>query len=448
MQHHLFKFLLILPMALVNCAESPNEENSSENAEGSNVAEVSSDAEVSDDNGGIELPDGFKATIFADDIGPARHLTVREDGTVYVALRRFGESMDGGGIVALQDTDGDGVADKTTRFGEVEGTGIEVYNGHLYFGAVTEVMRWKFNGDEVVPSGDKESIVAGFDVQQQHSSKPFTFDQAGNIYVNVGANSNACMEQTRTPGSPGMYPCPQLDTQAGIWRYDANKTGQQHIEDGRHYATGIRNAMALDWDTASNKLYMSFHGRDALSFLYPDMFNNTQSAELPSEEFHSVSDGDDFGWPYTYYDQIAGQRVLAPEYGGDGKRAPDGDYAADYKDPLIGFPGHWAPNDLLFYSGDMFPSDYKNGAFLVFHGSWNRAPLPQRGYNVVFIPMQGGAVAGDWEVFADGFKGVDFLASPGDAVHRPMGLAVGPDGALYISDDVGGRIWRVTYEDN
>ena len=114
-------------------------------------------------------------------------------------------------------------------------------------------------------------------------------------------------------------------------------------------------------------------------------------------------------------------------------------------DTLVSFPAHWGPNDLLFYTGEHFPERYRGGAFIAFHGSWNRAPFPQGGYNIVFVSMQNGAVTGEWEVFADGFKGAEPLMSPRDAVYRPTGLAQGPDGAVYISDSMTGRIWRVVY---
>jgi mono/diheme cytochrome c family protein len=133
--------------------------------------------------------------------------------------------------------------------------------------------------------------------------------------------------------------------------------------------------------------------------------------------------------------------VLAPEYGGDGGNAVGP--CATKKAPIATFPAHWAPLDLTFYRGKMFPARYRGGVFIAFHGSWNRAPFPQQGYNVVFVPFSGGNPSGQFEVFADGFAGA--VKSPAQALHRPAGIAVGPDGALYISDDVRGRIWRVIY---
>jgi glucose/arabinose dehydrogenase len=167
------------------------------------------------------------------------------------------------------------------------------------------------------------------------------------------------------------------------------------------------------------------------------------SAELPAEEFLRVNQGDDFGWPYCYYDQMKNQKILAPEYGGNATTTGRCDAA---EKPILAFPGHWAPNSLLFYTGNQFPSRYKNGAFIAFHGSWNRAPLRQGGYFVAFVPMRNGLPSGDWEMFASNFPGVEVITDPDQARYRPVGLAQGPDGSLYISDSNEGRIWRIIYK--
>jgi glucose/arabinose dehydrogenase len=134
--------------------------------------------------------------------------------------------------------------------------------------------------------------------------------------------------------------------------------------------------------------------------------------------------------------------VTNPEYGGDGKST---DRCAAFTQPTVAFPAHWAPNDLVFYTGTQFPKKYQGGLFIAFHGSWNRAPLPMAGYNVTFVPFTGDK-PGTREVFADGFAGKTPLMAPNDAVARPGGLAVGPDGSLYITEDVKGKIWRVMYK--
>lgn len=393
------------------------------------------------DNGGIELPDNFGALVVADNTGKARHLIVRENGDIYVAM----ENMDkGGGIAALRDTTGDGKADRIEYFGAYAGTGIDIEENYLYFAPDSTLFRYPLNEKELLPGESFETIASGLTAGGSHAAKTFTFDGKGNVYVNIGAPSNACQDPDRKPGVPGQAPCPILEYAGGIWQFSAGETGQSQ-EDGHHYATGIRNAVALDWNSSANTLYALQHGRDQLANLWPDLYTDEESAELPAEEFLLVNDGSDFGWPYCYYDQIQNKKVLAPEYGGDGQQIAGCDSA---ENPIMAFPGHWAPNDLLFYTGDMFPEKYRNGAFIAFHGSWNRAPLKQAGYIVAFVPFNGRQPSGDWEVFADGFTGVDSLISPGDAEFRPMGLAQGPDGSLYISDSQGGRIWRVIYKEN
>lgn len=397
----------------------------------------------SENNGGLTLPDGFQAVVVTDSIGYARHITVRENGDIYVALYDLHK---GNGIAALRDSNKDGVADTTVYFGEYPGTGIEIHNGYLYFAGNRSLFRYSLTAGELVPESDPEVIVSGFLQQDEKKDKTITFDDGGNVYVKIGAPANACQEVPRTIGAPGMDPCPQLEWHAGIWRFDANRLDQNLQEDGYRYATGIRNAVALDWNHQENQLFVVQQGRDQLRVLWPDLYTIEENAELPAEEFIKVNEGDNFGWPYTYYDQLRGQKMLSPEYGGDGETpAPDG----KYKDPFMTFPGHWSPNDLLFYSGSQFPSEYQQGAFIVFHGSWNRAPMPQQGYKVVFVPFDGADPKdGNYQTFADGFAGEAVLMSPVEAEHRPMGLAQGPDGSLFVVDSKHGKMWRILHTGN
>ena len=393
-------------------------------------------------NTGIRLPAGFTATVFADRVGIGRHIDVADNGDVYVALNR---PVQGKGIVALRDTDGDGIANKRQYFGNVAGTGLTLHDGYLYFGANTRIVRWEREPGELVPDGEPEVIVAGFEDRGQHAAKAITIDNDGNLYVNVGAPSNACQVRDRKQGSPGQDPCPLLEEFAGVWRYSSHEPLQRHPGDGERYVTGVRNAVALEWSQPHQSLYLVQHGRDQLDALYPQDFTTQERVQLPAEEFHRAQKGSNLGWPYTYWDPMRSERMVAPEYGGDGETVSAND---DYQDPLIGFPAHWGPNDLLFYSGDSLPAKYQQGAFIAFHGSWNRAPEPQAGYRVVFVPMtDNGKPAGTWWTFADGFTGTDQLMDPGNAAHRPTGLAQGRDGALYVSDSIGGRVWRITYQD-
>ena len=153
-----------------------------------------------------------------------------------------------------------------------------------------------------------------------------------------------------------------------------------------------------------------------------------------------MKQGGDYGWPECYYDPFQSKLVLAPEYGGDGGKKVGS--CAGKIAPIAAFPAHWAPNGMVFYDKQEFPPHY-HGVFIAFHGSWNRAPFPQSGYNVVFQPLVGDRASGKCEIFADGFAGM--TKSPEKAAHRPSGVAVGPDGSLYVSDDVRGRIYRIVY---
>lgn len=391
------------------------------------------------DNGGLELPPGFAALKVVDELGPARHLDVAGNGDIYVALNNMSK---GSGAVALRDTTGDGRADVISYFGSVAGTGIMLHKGYVYFGADTAIVRYPMKEGSLVPDENYQVIASGFPNEHQHEAKPIDFDPEGNMYVNVGAPSNACKEQMRTKGSPGMDPCPILDYAGGIWRFKEDVLNQDQLTDGYRFVTGTRNCVALRWNPVVNKLYALMHGRDQLHQFYPEMYDDQASADLPAEEFLMLDEGADFGWPYCYYDPFKHSKVLAPEYGGDGTMT---DRCESKTDPIMAFPAHIAPNDLLFYTGDQFPESYRNGAFIAFHGSWNRAPLEQEGYYVAFVPMKDGLPSGDWEVFADGFSGMETVRNPGDAVHRPVGLAMGPDGSLYISDSRKGTVWRVIY---
>ena len=396
---------------------------------------------------GITLAEGFCGVLFAENLGRARHLAVNDNGDVYVATqaprRRRGQEAPAARppLRALRDTDGNGKADVIEEFGDQRGgTGMGIHNGFLYFSTPTTVVRYALDPN-LVPSADAEVIVDGFPQQGQHDSKPFTFDNDGHIYVTVGGPSNACQQEARSAGSAGSDPCPQLERQAGIYQFDAETPGQTQEEQGVRYASGIRNAMALDWHQQTDRLYALQHGRDSLATLWPEYFDDDVSAELPSEEFMIVNQGDDFGWPYCYWDHFQDKRVLAPEYGGDGRESGR---CAGLAEPIVAFPGHWAPNDLVFYTGDQFPAHYRGGAFVAFHGSWNRSPLPQEGFKVMFVPMDGGDPAGDYETFADGFAGEPPIQLA-DTPARPTGLALGPDGSLDISDGIVGKIWRIVY---
>ncbi len=391
-----------------------------------------------EDNAGLKLPAGFGAWIVADSVGKARHIVTTPQGAIYVKLDKL---INGKGILRLKDVNGDGKIDDIKSFGNYRGTGITIKNDYLYASSNDEVFRYKLDkSGEIINPDAPEKIIRGLVNGRQHNTKSLVLDDKGNIYVNIGAPSNSCQEQDRGVGSKGKDPCPLLDTAAGIWQFKADKLNQSYNE-GIRYATGLRNVMGLDWNYEINELFVVQHGRDQLD-MFPDHFTPQQNAVIPAEEMFLIKKGANCGWPYCYFDVQQNKKMVAPEYGGDGKKT---DRCEGTEKPIVAFPAHMAPNALLFYTGNMFPEKYKNGAFVAFHGSWNRSPEKQEGFYVAFVPFKDGKPSGDWEVFADGFAGVDVVMSTRQAKHRPCGLAQGPDGSLYVSDDVKGTIYKIVY---
>jgi len=402
---------------------------------------------------GLQLPPGFCATVFARRLGHARHLAVAANGVVYVntwsgSYYDFGPVPAGGFLLALQDTTGGGKANVIERFGPTAaqgakgGTGIAVYKGALYAEEADRIVRYALTAGSIVPHGPPRVVVSGLPLSGDHPMHPFAIDADGTLYIDVASATNACQAKNRQLKSPGASPCRELETRAGIWRYDANKTGQKFSAAAR-YATGIRNAEGIAVAGGGHGLYATQHGRDQLHENWPELYRAEEEATQPAEELLHVEEGGDYGWPECYFDEAQGRLVLAPEYGGDGGReiGPCTQKLA----PTASFPAHWAPNGLMIYTGESFPARYHGGAFIAFHGSWDRAPYPQGGYNIVFQPL-GAADASDrgqCEVFADGFAGA--VKEPGRAQHRPSGVAVAPDGALFVSDDVRGWIYRISY---
>ncbi len=388
-------------------------------------------------NAGLKTPAGFSATILATNLGSARHLVVTPQHDIYV---RLGRPKNGKGTLMLHESDGKAVV--KSGFGNYGGTGIYLKDGYLYDSSNEEVFRYKLNAqNEVINPEAPEKIITGLISRFQHETKSIVLDNNGNVYVNIGAYLNSCQEKDRQRGSMGIKGCPLLDSAGGIWMFKADKPNQQ-LGDGVRYATGLRNVVGLDWNQQDNQLFVMQHGRDQLHDIFPDLYTTEQSANLPAECMYALKKGDNAGWPYLYYDSMQHKKMMAPEYGGDGKK----EASSEYLEPTAAYPAHMAPDGLLFYTGNQFPEKYKNGAFITFHGSWNRAPEPQAGYFVVFQPFKNGKPSGQWEVFADGFSGSAAQTASGRAEHRPCGLAQGPDGSLYVTDDSKGTLYKITYK--
>jgi len=411
---------------------------------------VTTGQECPDNDSDLKLPAGFCATVFVQGIGHARQMVVAPSGVLYVNTwsgRYYGNDTPhaGGFLVALQDKSGAGKADVIQRFGETVqsggagGTGIAIYKGSIYAEINDRIVKYLLPAGAIVPSGSSETIVSGLPLSGDHPMHPFIISPEGMMYVDVATPTNSCQLKNRTLKSPGAEPCTELETRGGIWLYDANKTDQT-FSPAERFATGIRNAEGLAIDS-SGRMFVTQHGRDQLRANWPDLYKPDQEATLPAEELLLLKKNGDYGWPECYYDAFREKLVLAPEYGGDGGKTAG--VCANKIAPIAAFPAHWAPNAMVLYDKKQFPAHYRGGVFIAFHGSWDRAPYAQAGYNVVFQQLAGDRALGQCEIFADGFAGA--VESPAKAEHRPSGLAVGPDGSLYVSDDVRGRIYRIVY---
>ncbi len=392
------------------------------------------------DNGGLELPAGFRALVVADNLiagrkvgndgDQLRFLAVAPNGDLYAKTFR-------GGIIALRDNDGDGRFEEKHEFGSGGGTGIALHGDWLYHSSNSAVYRYKLTPGQLLPAGEQETVISGLPDGHQHEAKSFAFGGAdGQLYVEIGSPSNAYGNPDRAymaPGTPSKDPTEFLKTHGGWWRFDPDRLNQTQA-DGYHFSTGHRHMLAISWNRAAQSFYVVQMGRDQLNVVAPEYYDELDNAERVAEVMHKLTDGANFGWPYTYWDPIKKARMLSPEHGGDGrKRAEPG----KYPDPVIAFPAHWAPLQMSFYYADQFPAKYRNGAFMTFHGSWNRAPRPQEGFRVAFVPFdEKGNALGTYEAFALNSRGAKF---------RMGGMAVAPDGSLYISETDIGRIWRIIY---
>jgi glucose/arabinose dehydrogenase len=392
---------------------------------------------------GLVLPPGFHASVVSEGLGPIRHIAVRPNGDLYISTS-VDKQNKGDGIIAVH-LDANHKADRVEHFGTVAGgTGIRFYKGALYAASATSVYRFNFSDNNALtPGKDPEIIVDGMPAEHPgfaRANVALAFDDKANLYVALEASANLCTDPKAPQGAPaaGLKPCPDLAERAGVWRFNANKIGQKFPADGERVATGIRDISSLDWSATDGNLYGIMHGRDTTNRMFPNVVSADDENNI-ADEMHRITKETNFGWPYTYYDGVRKMRLIAPEYGGDGKTAaPSGTYST----PILTFQSpRAAPVDLLFYSGNKFPAEYRGGAFIVLHGTRSKT-----GYDVVFVPFNREGKAGDPKIFADGFAGFETTgATPGPAKYRPIGEAVGADGALYVADSQKGRVWRIAY---
>lgn len=401
------------------------------------------------DDGAIYLPPGFRAIVVADNLvvgkrvgntpEKLRGLAVAPNGDLY-AKGKFGL------IWALRDTNGDGRADEIKEFGPGGGgTHIAFHGGWLYHSSRTTIYRQKYTPGELVPQSEVQVIVHELPAEKDHDAKSFGFDEQGRLLVEIGSPYNVFSDGDRRFGAKGKTEAEVAEfqkTYGGFWRFDADKPNQTQA-DGTRFSTGHRHSLALAWQPVAKEFFMVQMGRDNLNIIDPVHYDELDNAERVSEVMHRLREGANLGWPYSYWDPIKKAHMRAPEYGGNNFNRIEPD---PYDQPVVAFPAHWAPIQMAYYAGPQFPAKYRGGMFVAFHGSWNRAPRSQAGYNVCFVPFdEQGRPRGTYEQFAWGFAGVEDFTNTRDARFRPAGVAVGPDGSLYIGETEKGRIWRVIY---
>ena len=337
-------------------------------------------------DGEIDLPAALTIDLFAEGLGRPRFMAQADDGSLYVT------DLDGR-VLKLTDRDGDGVSGATTVVldGLDRPHGITLFDGALWVAETGRVSRVDgFGGNEMAQT--VTTILDDIPPGGRHSSRTIRFGPDGKLYLSIGSSCDVCIEDN--------------DRRATITRYAPDGSGRELV------ARGLRNAVGMAFQPVTGELWATNNSRDGLG------------DDTPPETLNRVADGADFGWPRCHAGDIPD-----PEFGG-------ANACAGVTPPAVRMQAHSAPLGLAFNQSDALGAAYRDGAFVAFHGSWNRS-VPT-GYKVVFLPFRDGQPTGEVLDFAFGW-----LTASGAAWGRPVDVLVAPDGSLFVTDDAGGRLYRI-----
>ena len=337
--------------------------------------------------GDIKLPDNFKINTFAENLKGPRFMALSPDKVVFVTELRSGQ------VIALPNLNNDGIADKQIVKAKYlkYPHGIAFYKDWLYIGETHQIVRFKYTGYKN-PLGNKEIIVPNLPTGG-HFSRTVIFGKDNKMYVSIGSSCNACKEKD--------------NRRAAIMQYNPDGS------DGRLYAEGLRNAVGIITQASTGKIWATDNGTDWLG------------DDLPPEEINIVEDGKHYGWPSCY-----GNRIPDPNLGDEG-------ICRTSIPSVFDMQAHSAALGLRFYTGTQYPKEYHGDLFVAFHGSWNRSK--PTGYKVVRIKMKDNMPV-SIEDFASGWL------IGNKRTGRPVDILVDKDGGLLVSDDRGGKIYRIYYD--
>jgi len=337
----------------------------------------------------IKLPVGFSIDIYAENVANVRQMALGDEGTLFVGSRRAGK------VWAVSDTDGDQRADKVRLIDEslAMPSGVAFRDGALYVGAINRILRYDDIESRLDQPPEPVVVTDALPGKEHHGWKYLRFGPDDRLYIPVGIPCNICDEA-------GFGQIRRMDVTNGSMEV---------------FAQGVRNSVGLAVDPRSGHLWFTDNGRDRLG------------DDSPADELNfAPSAGLHFGIPYCHQGDLPD-----PEFG-------NGRNCADYTPPVAKLAPHGAALGLTFYSGDMFPAEYKNRLFIAQHGSWNR--INKVGYRVLVLDTRPDGTVLDKKVFASGWLQNE------SAWGRPDDVLVMPDGALLVSDDLAGVIYRISYK--